>query len=201
VTSRPNRRPFLILRSVLKIVLVLPARWIRGFAVIHRERLPRLRRPLIIACNHAALIDTVFLILALRPRFTVCGAKPPYFRTGPRRLLMAIANILRVDDRETFFTDCRRLLQAGEILLIYPEMGRNPDGLGEFSTWAAQVSIDNGTPVLPCYLQGTTRGQQGSVRLIVGREIRPEGEAIGLTAHLRRAIVALAPEASYAEAS
>jgi len=201
MTSSTNRRPFLIIRRALKIVLALPVRWKWGFAVNHPERLPRSRRPLILACNHAALIDTVFLIVALHPRFVVCGAKPPYFRTAPRRLLMAIANILRVAGREAFFADCRRLLDAREILLIYPEMGRNPDGLGEFSTWAAQVSLDTGAPVLPCYLHGTTRGQRSPIRLIVGREIPPEGEAVGLTAHLRRAMIALAPTGPFEDAA
>jgi 1-acyl-sn-glycerol-3-phosphate acyltransferase len=195
-----NRRPFLIVRKFLKALLILPARWRWGFEVVGRQRRPRARRPQILACNHAALIDTVFLILALEPRFTVCGAKSPYFRTASRRLVMAIANILPVDGRERFIEDCRRLLAGGEILLIYPEMGRNPDGLGEFSTWAAEVAIASDAPILPCYLEGTNRGHRATsrgrqrVRLIVGREFEPEGAAAAITARLRQAIVALAPE-------
>jgi 1-acyl-sn-glycerol-3-phosphate acyltransferase len=201
MTSGINRPAFLAIRRVLKVALALPARWRWGFAVVHRDRLPRSRRPLIVACNHAARIDTVFLILALRPRFVVCGAKPPYFRTAPRRLLMAIANILRVEGHDRFLADCRRLLDAGEILLVYPEMGRNPEAVGDFSTWAAEVALDRGVPVLPCYLHGTTRGQDGAVRLIVGREIVPEGDPAALTDRLRRAILALAPTAPREEAS
>jgi len=193
MTSRVNRRPFLVLRGLLKALLLLPARWRWRFRVIGGERLPRSRRPLILACNHAALIDTAFLILALGPRFTVCGAKPRYFQTAPRRLLMAVANILRVEGHATFLADCRRLLEDGEILLIYPEMGRNPERMGEFSTWAAEVALAGGAPLLPCYLFGTTHGQRGGVRLIVGREIPPAGDAAALTSRLRQAIEGLAP--------
>jgi 1-acyl-sn-glycerol-3-phosphate acyltransferase len=194
MTSRVNRPPFLALRGLLKLLLLPLLGWKLRFRVVGGERLPRARRSLILACNHAALIDTVLLILAVRPRFTVCGAKPPYFRTAGRRFLMAVANILRVEDQATFLDDCRRLLRDGEILLIYPEMGRNPDGLGDFSDWAAEVALASGAPLLPCYLFGTTRGQEGGVRLFVGREMRPEGGAVELTASLKRAIEQLAPE-------
>ncbi len=199
MSSPVNRLPFLVIRRLLKLLLALPARAKWGLDVDHGERLPRTREPLILACNHAALLDTVFLILALRPRFTVCGAKPSYFRTTARRFLMAVANILRVDDKEVFLADCRRLLLAGEIVLIYPEMGRNPEGLGAFQTWAAEVSLDNGVPLLPCYLHGTTRGHSGGVRLRVGDRIRPRGTAGELTARLREAISALAQPAGAAE--
>lgn len=193
--QRVNRRPLLVLRALLKALLLFPVRWRFRFRVVGGERLPRQRRPLILACNHASRLDTVFLILAVAPRFTVCGAKPHYFRTAERRFLLGIANILRVEGRADFLADCAGLLRAGEILLIYPEMGRNPERLGEFSTWAAEVALESGAPLLPCYLFGTTRHHEGGVKLFVGSEIRPEGDASRLTARLRHAIASLATAA------
>ena len=61
---------------------------------------------------------------------------------------MAVANILRVDDRESFLRDCGELLAGGDILLIYPEMGRNPGGVGELDTLAAEVALAARAPVL-----------------------------------------------------
>lgn len=188
-----NRPLPLALRALTRWLLWAPVRLLLGFRAEGGERLPRTRRKLVLACNHAAFADSVYLILALRPRFTVCGAKPRLFRNAGLRALMVLANILEVSSREQFLADCGALLAAGEILLIYPEMGRNPDGLGDFEDWAAEVALAAGAPILPCYLYGTTRGHRGAPRLFVGEEIEPAGDAAGLTARLRRTIAGLAP--------
>lgn len=195
-----NRPPALALRRLAKWLLGAPAHLFAGLRVEGAERLPGVRRKLILACNHAAFVDSVALILAVRPRFTICGAKPRLFRNFGLRALMALANILKVESREQFLDDCGALLSAGEILLIYPEMGRNPEGLGDFEEWAAEVALASAAPILPCYLYGTTRGHRGAPRLYVGEEIEPAGDPSSLTARLRRAIAELAPAQSAAEA-
>lgn len=195
-----NRPAFLALRGILRWLLKGPFALLKGFRVVNAGALPRRRRPLILACNHAAFVDSVVLILAVPCRFTICGAKPRLFRTPLLRFAMALANILRVDGREAYLADTAALLASGETLLIYPEMGRFPDGLGEFRTWAAEVALEGGVPILPCYLHGTTRGHAGPPRLIVGEELAPEGDAEALTRRLRHAICALAPAAATAAA-
>ena len=192
--SPVNRPAFLALRGVLRFLLKGPFVALKGFRVEGAERLPRRRRPMILTCNHAAFIDSVYLILAVRSRFTICGAKSRLFRSAGLRAVMALANILKVEDREQFMADTGTLIAAGETLLIYPEMGRFPDGLGDFETWAAEVALENQAPLLPCYLYGTTRGHSGPPRLMVGEELAPEGDAGALTDRLRREILALAPE-------
>lgn len=196
-----NRPVFLALRAVLKTLLKGPFHLFKGFRIVHPERLPRRRERLIVACNHAAFIDSVYLILAFAPRFTICGAKPRLFRSFWLRTAMALANILKVESHEGFLADARALLTAGEMLLIYPEMGRFPDGLGELETWAAEVALANDVAILPCYLYGTTRGHAGPPRLTVGERLAPEGDATTLTRRLRAAILALSPspEATAAE--
>ncbi len=190
---RVNRPAFLALRGLLRFLLKGPFWLLKGFRVVGGERLPRRPQALILACNHAAFIDSVYLILAARSRFTICGAKPRLFRSAALRTVMALANILKVESREQFLVDTGRLLAAGETLLIYPEMGRFAEGLGEFKTWAAETALANGVPLLPCYLYGTTHGHEGPPRLIVGEELPAEGDAGSLTDHLRQAIIALAP--------
>jgi len=130
----------------------------------------------------------------VRPRFVVCGAKPKYFKHPLLRFVFRTANILKVESREQFLRDCGELLEAGNILLIYPEMGRNPDGLGAFKTWAAEVALAHGAEAVPCYLYGTTAGQEGPKRLIAGPPVLPEGGAEDLTEEYRRAILGLKPE-------
>ncbi|MEM7353443.1 MAG: 1-acyl-sn-glycerol-3-phosphate acyltransferase [Acidobacteriota bacterium] len=191
--ARVNRPAFLTLRWIVRSLLKAPAHLVKGFRVQGADRLPRRRTRLILACNHAAFIDSVYLILAARTRFTICGAKPRLFRNTLFRFAMALANILKVESREQFLGDTAALLAAGETLLIYPEMGRNTAALGEFKTWAAEVALANRVPILPCYLYGTTAGQGGPPRLYVGAPIEPRGDAEDLTAGLRRAILDLAP--------
>ncbi len=192
--SRVNRRLPLLIRAGLKPGVHLGLRALKHFAVTGAERLPSTRRPMVIACNHPAFIDSVYLSCAIRPRFVICGAKPKYFRTRPRRALMALGNILEVRDEDTFVADCGRLLADGQLLLIYPEMGRNPDGLGPFTSSLARVATTARVPVLPCYLYGTTRGHQGAPHLYVGASIEPATQVDTLTAEVRAAIEALRAE-------
>ncbi len=199
--SSPINRPFwLACRGFLRSLL-LPIMGLRGFSVEGRGHLPTTRQPCIVVANHAAFVDSIYFILALPMRFVVCGAKPRLFRTRPLRVLMALANILRVDDQGQFVADCGLLLDRGEVLLIYPEMGRNPDGLGDFKTWAAEVALAKQVPIVPCYIYGTTRGHRGPAQLRFGPPLNPRNstlEAAGkpsadeLTAEMRRAIESLA---------
>jgi 1-acyl-sn-glycerol-3-phosphate acyltransferase len=182
------------LRGLLQPIFSLIFYGLKKFRVHHSDRLPTKRQALILCCNHAAFVDSIYLILAVKSRFTICGAKPHYFSTPFRRLLMNVANIIKVENHQQFLQDCSTLLATGEILLIYPEMGRNPDNLGIFKTWAAEVALQNQVPILPCYLFGTTHGHTGSPRLIVGDKIAPQSDANALTHSLRSQIVALAPE-------
>ena len=189
-----NRPIPLAVRRALRFLLRLPLGRVSGFRIHGAARLPASRRPLILAANHAAFIDTVYFILALRPRFTVCGAQPRLFRSRARRALMAVANILRVDDKPQFLNDCAALLRAGEILLIYPAMGRTR-GLGEFKSWAAEVALACDVPLLPCFIGGTGT-DQGPPRLNVGELLAPSGDPRTLTARLRERIAELEPYTS-----
>lgn len=201
VRRRLNRPPWLALRWVLKRIVGVAFRLTRRFRVEGAEHLPRRRGGMILTSNHAAWIDTVYWIVAVRPRFTVCGARPSYFATGARRALMALANIEEVVDEESFRRSTAELLAAGETLLVYPEMGRNAERMGEFRTWAAQAAIENGVPLLPAHLSGTgmkaKSGGSRRVTLRVGPPIPalggPDDDPTELTARLRRAIEGLAP--------
>jgi len=180
----------LLLRSVLKCALKPILFRNRRCRVVGQQNLPRTREPLVIVSNHPALIDSVYYICALRPRFMVCGAKPKYFSTSFRRIWMGIGNILKVENRDQFIHDCRRLLHQGETLLIYPEMGRTPHGLGPFKSWAVEIALESKTSILPCHISGTTdRRAKKTIR--VGSSIAPHGTPESLTQYFRQAILKL----------
>jgi len=188
-------RPFaLFLRWKLKWVVSAYLRVCRGFRVVGKADLPMARKPCILVCNHAAFVDSVYVICSVRPRFTICGAKSKYFQKWHTRFLFGIANILKVENKNQFLQDCGRLLDAGEILLVYPEMGRHPDGMGEFRTWTAEAALSRSVPVFPCYLYGTTKGQDGPKRLFVGAPLSPAGTAESFTEVMRDAVLRLKPE-------
>jgi len=188
-------RPFtLFLRWKLKCLASAYLRVCRGFRVVGKTHLPDVRKPCILVCNHAAFVDSVYMICAVRPRFTICGAKPKYFQRWHTRFLFGIANILKVENKDQFLADCGQLLDAGEVLLIYPEMGRYPDRMGAFKTWAAEAALSRSVPVIPCYLYGTTKGQNGPKRLIVGSSLSPVGTAVSFTETMRDAVLRLKPE-------
>lgn len=183
-----NRPFFLSLRKILKFFIKPLLFTCKGFRIEGKKNLPRKRKPCIIISNHAAFIDSVYFICSIKPRFTICGAKPKYFKTFLKRSLFRTANVLKVEDRLQFLKDCGTLLKAGEIILIYPEMGRNPGGLAEFKSWAAEVAVANRVPVIPCYMYGTTTGQSGKNRLIVGDVMNPSGSPEELTREFRKTI-------------
>jgi 1-acyl-sn-glycerol-3-phosphate acyltransferase len=136
-------------------------------------------------------VDTLYLIAAVRPRFTVCGAQPKYFSSRARRLLLGILNIIKVESREQFMHDCCELLKSNEVILIYPAMGRVFDGLGEFKTWAAEVAIVSQARVIPLYLYGTTKGQHSFKWLMVGEPIQLNTDPEVLTQDFYQAIMDL----------
>lgn len=181
----------LVIRGLLRRAISQPMRWSKRLRIVHPERLPRRREPLILASNHAAFADTVWIAAAVRPNFVVCGAKPRLFKTRRKRAIMAVGNVLQVVDHDTYLADCTELLRRGNLLLCYPEMGRFPAGLGPFSTWPAEVALATSVEILPIYLYGTSVDHHGPAEIRVGERCSPSGTADQLTTGVRAAIVEL----------
>lgn len=179
-----NKPLLLFFRGVLRMLFKGYFVLFKGFRVQGRENLP-VKGPAIVICNHAAFVDSVFLITSLRKRFIVCGAKPKYFDSRKKRILMGIANIMKVENENQFLSDCKAFLEQNEILLIYPEMGRFKEAMADFKDWASKVALSSSAPVIPCYLYGTTEGQNGKKKLMVGDTIIPGGTPEDLTTQFR----------------
>lgn len=191
-----NKPIYLFLRKILKILIKPVLRLFKGLTIVGKENLPGPGRSCMIIANHAAFFDSIYIICAVGPRFTICGAKPKYFNSRIKRFVFKIANIIKVVDKNQFLEDCRILLESGEIILIYPEMGRNHGGLGAFKTWAAEVALLYRVSVIPCYIYGTTANQNGAKRVIFGAPIDPCGTPDELTRCFRERILGLKPGAT-----
>ncbi len=185
-----NRPVYLFFRSIIRLILKCYFVLFKGYKIIGKKNLPK-KGPAIIISNHAAFIDSVYFICSMRRRFVVCGAQAKYFNSRKKRTLMGLANILKVESEEQFLADCKTLLDKEEILLIYPEMGRYNEEMGEFKDWAAKVALSGKSPVVPCYLYGTTFGENEKCKLIAGEAIQAEGTPEIATKIFREKIIEL----------
>jgi 1-acyl-sn-glycerol-3-phosphate acyltransferase len=177
-------------RGARRALQVAAPLWLRAhdMHIEGAERLPIRRERLLLACNHTAFADTVHLAAAIGPRFVVIGGHPRLFRDPARRAIMGVGQILRVDDEAQLVRDGVALLDRGELVLAYPELGRRPEGLGSFSPAIARVALTAGVAILPLRLSAA--GQR-PVRLWVGHRLAAVGDPGSLTAELRRAIADL----------
>ncbi len=157
-----------------------------GFWAFGTEHVPA-KGAASIAANHAAFTDTVWVGLALRRPLIVAGAKPRLFERRRTRAVMALGNVLRVDDRESYLEDTLGFLAAGRCLLTYPAFGRHPEGLGPFRPWVAELSILSKTPIVPCFIHGTTDGHTGPPWVRFGASLTGD-DPEELTSTLRSAI-------------
>lgn len=157
--------------------------WVRGLEHVPDEG------PAILASNHLSFSDSIFLPLVVRRRVTFL-AKSDYFtgrgvkgrltamffrgvgqlpiaRTGGSASAGALAGGLKV-------------LGRGDLLGIYPEGTRSPDGrLYRGKTGVARMALEARVPVIPVAMVGTDRVQPigrivpslGRVGIVVGRPL------------------------------
>ena len=154
--------------------------WVRG-----EEHVPETGGA-ILASNHLSFSDSIFLPLVLRRRVTFL-AKSDYFtgRGLKGRLTAAFvkgAGQLPVDRSggqasEAALQTGLKVLRRGEVLGIYPEGTRSPDGrLYRGKTGVARLALEAGVPVLPVAMIGTDKVQPigrklphiGRVGVIIG---------------------------------
>ena len=119
------------------------------------ENVPR-EGPAILASNHLSFSDHFFAPLPL-PRKVVFLAKSEYFTgRGPKGLFSKAffsgmgrsRSIARAEPLATCAADWRSVLAAGELLGIYPEGTRTPDGrLYRGKTGVARLALEARAPV------------------------------------------------------
>ncbi|MBE7187593.1 1-acyl-sn-glycerol-3-phosphate acyltransferase [Jatrophihabitans endophyticus] len=148
---------FVLLGPLLRLIW---RPWIAG-----RENIPD-DRPAILASNHLSFCDSFFLPL-LAPRKVTFLAKAEYFTTpGVKGLIsrMFFSGVGQVpidrsdsDASRAALATGARVLGAGNNLLgIYPEGTRSPDGrLYRGKTGVARLALETGAVVIPCAMVNT----------------------------------------------
>ena len=137
--------------------------WVRG-----EEHVPETGGATL-ASNHLSFSDSIFLPLVLRRRVTFL-AKADYFTGRGLKGRLTAAFIKGVGqlpvDRsggqasEAALRTGMRVLRRGELLGIYPEGTRSPDGrLYRGKTGVARLALEAGVPVLPVAMIGTDKVQ------------------------------------------
>lgn len=149
-----------VLKYTLGIALKLVFRpWSRG-----RKNVPR-RGPVILVSNHLSFADHFFGPLPL-PRKLVFLAKAEYFNGKGVKGMLSRAffsgsgqiPIERTGGQasERALRSGLRVLAAGNVLGIYPEGTRSPDGrLYRGRTGVARLALESRAPVVPCAMIGT----------------------------------------------
>lgn len=150
---------------LIKIFLAVPLLHLFFRIEVHgRENLPR-RGPAVIASNHLSTIDSVFVPLVI-PRKVTYLAKSQ-FTTGRslgawfRRNFMRLIGQLAIDRSGGSASAAgiaagAGVLRRGDVLGIYPEGTRSPDGrLYRGRTGIARILVEAPAPVVPVAVFGT----------------------------------------------
>jgi len=157
-------------------------RMLGGFRVTGVENLPRVGGA-VIASNHLSFLDPPVVGSAM-PRRTYYFAKSelfvPVFGWIIRKCYAFPVERGGADTRA--LKHAIELLQAGELLTMFPEGTRSQDGqVHEFDLGAALAAARGGVPIVPCALTGTNdvlpvgarRFHRGKVAVSFGAPIDP----------------------------
>ena len=120
--------------------------------------------PYIIAANHASHLDAPVILSALglnqARKLRVLGARDYFFDTRLKGWFFStFLNLVPVEREETALEGLRmvkRLLAAGDPILIFPEGTRSRTGkIQRFKPGLGLIAIEAGVPIVPAYIKGT----------------------------------------------
>lgn len=139
--------------------------------------------PFIVASNHQAWFDPVFIALALprRPMVYSMARRDTVFNRRWKRWLVPRLGVFPISPRQGSLdlqgvATVYRLLAAGGVVLIFPE-GRYSRGreLRPLREGVAHFALQSGVPIVPFALEGVDRLRlRARVRVSIGRPIHPD---------------------------
>jgi 1-acyl-sn-glycerol-3-phosphate acyltransferase len=171
---------------LLKRVLIGPLLRILGRPRVEGLQYVPRTGPVIVAANHLAAVDSLFLALVLPRRITFIAKQEYFTEPGLRgrinRWVMTATGQVAVDRSggsasAAALAAAAAILSAGGVWGIHPEGTRSPDGqVYRGRTGVIRVAMQTGAPVVPVALSGTEgvnpRGRRmlrpGKVRIVFG---------------------------------
>lgn len=127
------------------------------------------KEPFLLCSNHSSHADSAVLMTASRRsfrEFALLGASDYFFRSADKQwLLPKLMNIIPIERRpgprslSGCLAECRRFLaQNGQVLILYPEGTRSPDGeMQEFKNGIGWLASELRIPIVPAYIEGAHR--------------------------------------------
>lgn len=178
-----------MLYNVFKPIVALILRLVWRPAIEGAERIPD-RGAVILASNHVSGADTVFMPAQVR-RTVRFLAKSDFYSGGSLMnrvlgLFLRSIGVMPVNRSggaasRTAIAAGLTVLERGEVLGIYPEGTRSPDGrLYRGRTGAARMALESGCPIIPIAMLGAYEAQKGRtflprrrprIRVLVGEPI------------------------------
>ncbi|HEY0486215.1 MAG TPA: lysophospholipid acyltransferase family protein [Mycobacteriales bacterium] len=175
---------------VCKYVLIGPWVWLLFRPKVEGlENIPT-TGPAILASNHLSFSDSIFLPLVVRGRKVTFPAKAEYFNSPGikgffSKLFFSGVGQVPIDRSSgsaarSALSTLERLLADGDLVGIYPEGTRSPDGrLYRGKTGVARLALQTGAVVVPCAMlntneiqpPGTVRPRIKRVRMKIGRPL------------------------------
>ena len=158
----------------------------------------------VVVANHSSHADTAVLLAALpagaQPVFA--AAADYWFDVPVRRFIASsLAGVLPVrrsggGSFEAMLAAARPALEAGRVVVIYPEGTRSTNGnVGEFRSGALRLARECGVPLVPVALTGTAdvlpkggRYSPAPMQVRIGEPVDPDGIS---AAQLREQVVTL----------
>ena len=125
------------------------------------EHVP-VEEPAVLACNHLSFIDSIVLPLnSARPVYYL--GKADYWDSWRTRWFFQGTGVVPIQRGGGAASDNALktgvdILNSGELLGIYPEGTRSPDGrLYRGKTGPARIALEAGVPIIPCAVLGTDK--------------------------------------------
>lgn len=145
-----------------RVVLTLPTILLYRVRAIGIKNIPK-QGPLVLAPNHFSQMDHFLVAVYLRRKVRFM-AKSQMFGTPVLTYVYKHGGVFPVRrghrDEEAFET-ARRLLNQGEMVLVYAEGGRmRSQKLGEPKPGIGRIALESGVPIVPVAIHGSERARQ-----------------------------------------
>jgi 1-acyl-sn-glycerol-3-phosphate acyltransferase len=153
-----------------QVVLIPPLVWVMRLRVRGKEHLPASGSTLVV-CNHVSGLDPPTMGVAALPRKSYYMAKTELFRIPLYRRIIWRAGAFPVErggaDRRALRL-AREVLRRGDLLLMFPEGTRNPEGrLRPGFPGAGSLGLEPGVTAVPAAIWGSQR-RLGPIRVVYG---------------------------------